>query len=201
MVMEQYAPTINKEELAPGVVVYKDVIPGHHQLVPYIEQMVEAGMASWDTVEILGNQVNGMSFPYPQQFKDPNDFSISFEERISLVTAGFLALVEQDFSMTNKLMHMKHDPIGLIKYGTGTAFPLNEYKPNSIFATLNDLVVLYFLNDDYSGSILEFPNLGISYQPKANEALIFPSAEGFEYSVSELTEGTKYVVTTYLKLG
>ena len=192
-VSEQYTPTISKEELAPGVVVYKDVIPGHHQLIPYIEQIVDAGMASWNTVEILGNQVNAMSFPYPAEFKDPNDFSVSFEERISLVTAGFLGFIEQDFINSNSLPHKLHDQIALIKYVAGTAFPQNEQNDNSV-------IVMYFLNDDYSGSTLEFSNLGVTYQPKANEALILPSGQGFEYSISELTEGTKYAIITYIRL-
>lgn len=192
--MEQYQVNIQKEELAPGVVVYKDVIPGHHQLIPYIEQVVEAGMASWDTVEILGNQVSGMLFPYPQEFKDPNDFSVTFEERISLVTAGFLSIIEQNFISTNGLPHKLHDQFNLIKYGVGTAFPLNSQQND-------DLVILYFLNDDYSGSTLEFPNLNVTYQPKANEALIFPFADGFQYSISEITEGTKYVIITYMRKG
>lgn len=191
-VSEQYNPTINKEELAPGIVVYKDVIPGHHQLIPYIEQIVSAGMASWDTVEILGNRVKAMSFPYPAEFKDPNDFSVSFEERISLVAAGFLGFIEKDFINTKSLPHKAHDQFALIKYGEGIAFPQNELNDNSI-------IVMYFLNDDYSGSALEFSNLGITYQPKANEALIVPSGEGFEYSISELTEGTKYAIITYLR--
>lgn len=193
--MEQYQVNIQKEELAPGVVVYKDVIPGHHQLIPYIEQMIDGGMAFWITTEISGNQVKTMSFPYPQQFKDPNDFSVTFEERISLVTAGFLGFVETDYLSSNSLNRSLylHDQIGLMKYEAGTAFPLNDIP------TANSVIIMYFLNDDYSGSTLEFSNLGVTYQPKENEALVFLAKEGLEYSLSELTEGTKYAIITYLR--
>lgn len=191
---EQYQVEIQKEELAPGVVLYKNVIPGHHQLIPYIEQIVEAGMANWTTHEISGNQVSVMSFAYPQEFRDPNDFSVSFEERISLVTAGFLGFVEQDYVNANSLPHTLHDQIGLMKYGEGSSFELNSVQDSK------SIIIMYFLNDNYSGGALEFPNLGITYQPKDNEALILPSAEGFEYSISELTEGTKYAIITYLRM-
>jgi hypothetical protein len=81
-----------------------------------------------------------------------------------------------------------------MKYGVGTSFPLNS--------PINDasIIIMYFLNDDYSGSTFEFPNLGITYQPKANEAMIMPSAEGYEYSLSEITEGTKYAVISFLRM-
>lgn len=191
---EQYMPVINKEEIAPGVVVYKDVIPGYHQLIPYIEQIVGAGMANWVPVNIAGNEIDVMSFPYPKEFKDPNDFSVSFEERVSLVLAGFLGFVEQNYVNENDLPQKFHDKLGLMKYGVGTSFPLNS--------PINDasIIIMYFLNDDYSGSTFEFPNLGITYQPKANEAMIMPSAEGYEYSLSEITEGTKYAVISFLRM-
>ena len=193
--METYQ--LSKEELAPGLFVYKDVIPGHQQLIPYIEQMVDGGVAFWTTTEISGNQVETMSFPYPQQFRDPNDFSVGFEERISLVTAGFLGFVETDYISSNSLdqRFYLHEQIGLMKYETGTTFPINNST------TANSIVVMYFLNDDYSGSALEFSNLGVTYQPKENEALVFLAKEGLEYSISELTEGTKYAIITYLRKG
>lgn len=193
--MEQYTPTIEKENLESLLFLYKNVIPGHHQLIPYIEQVVEGGMASWDTVEILGNQVKTMSFPYPQEFKDPNDFSVTFEERISLVTAGFLGFVEKDFVDNNRLPDLQHDQIGLMKYETGTSFSLNSPTGN------DSIAVIYFLNDDYEGGILNFENLGVTYQPKANEALILPLSEAYQYSISEVTSGTKYAIITYLRAG
>jgi hypothetical protein len=192
---EEYTPVINKEELAPGVVLYKDVIPGHHQLVPYIEQIAYAGMAEWKVEEFQGNQVETMLFDYPSQFKDPNDFSVTFEERISLVTAGFLGVIENDYVTTNKLPQKAHDKLALVKYPTGSTFPLSETNDDMA------LTIMYYLNEDFAGGEIEFPKLGIKYQPKENQAIIFPQAEGFEYSVSTLTEGIKYAIITYIRNG
>lgn len=190
---EQYTPTINKEELASGVVVYKDVIPGYHQLIPYVEQVVGAGMATWMSEVAYENFVNTMTFFYPVEFTDPNDFSVTFEERLSLVLGGFLGFVETDYMQTNNLPKIfAHTEFKLTKYDKGVSFPVTKYENTRM------IVVLYFLNDDYSGSTFEFTELGITYQPKANEALIFPSADVFKYSISELTEGTKYVVSSSL---
>lgn len=195
MVMsEEYTPTIDKEELAPGIVLYKNVIPGYEQLIPYIEQMTYAGMAEWTMEMISGNFVQTMSFPYPKEFKDPNDFSITFEERIALVTAGFLGFVEKDYIDSNGLPQKFHDQIGLMRYSTGAEFPVSEN------ADKNAVTTMYFLNDDYVGGEIEFPEIGLKYQPKANEALILPSVKNYEYSISKIEDGTKYAVITYIRM-
>jgi hypothetical protein len=59
---------------------------------------------------------------------------------------------------------------------------------------------MYFLNDDYSGGALEFPELNLTYKPNANEVVILPSVKGYEYSISKIEEGTKYSVITYIRM-
>lgn len=195
-VSEQYTPTISKEELAPGVVVYKDVIPGHHQLIPYIEQVVGAGMANWEIDNVNENYFEKMLLEYPEQFRDPNDFSVEFKERLSLVTAGFFQLIEQDYTSSNGIPKLAHDDLMLLKFESGKYFPPSQIAHNNKDMAV---IVIYYLNDDYQGSGLEFPNLGISYTPKENEAIIFPAAEGFEYSITPLVQGIKYAVMSYMR--
>ncbi len=191
---QAYTPKIEKEDLAPGLTVYKNIIPGYEQLIPYIEQVTYSGMAEWSVDTIAGNYVQTMSFPYPQEFKDPNDFSITFQERVALVTAGFLGFAEKDYVDSNALPQKFHDQIGLMRYSVGASFPISENEDK------NAITVMYFLNDDYSEGALEFPELNVTYKPKANEALIFPSGSGYEYSISKIDEGTKYAVITYIRM-
>lgn len=190
---EQYTPTINKTELAPGLVLYKDVIPSYEQLVPYIEQVTASGMVLWETKEISGNSVETMVFDYPQELKDPNDHAILFDERMSLVLGGFFGFIESDYIQENNPgRQLLHDQMMLMSYGAGAEFPLS--KDNA-----GHLSIMYYLNDDYEGGTIEFPNLGITYEPKANEAIIFPAADGFEYTIEKMIHGTKYSVLTYLR--
>lgn len=192
---EQYVPTINKAELAPGVFVYKDVIPGHDQLISYIDQVIQSGMVLWNEVEVEGQNFANMEFGYPNEFKDPNDPSILFEERMSLVLGGFLGFSEADFVKSNGIgENAQHRSFHLLKYPEGTKFPSSKpsIDPNP------HIMSIYYLNDDYEGGEVSFPNLGVSYTPKSNELLMFPAAEGFEYSVSEITSGAKLAVFSSL---
>jgi len=193
MVMENMIQ-INKREIAPKVFVYSDVIPGHEQIIPYTEQVTSSGMVLWEKTEIGGNSVDTILFDYPVEFKDPNDQSILFNERLSIVFGSFLGFAETDYIKSTDIQkNFLHDRMLLMKYGEGAEFPLSgkDYA--------DDILVMYYLNDDYEGGTIEFPNLGISYQPKANEVLIFPASKGFEYTVAKMTSGTKYSVITYLR--
>jgi hypothetical protein len=194
MVMEQTTMQVKKTDLAPKVSVYSDVIMGHEQLIPYIEQVTGTGMILWEKAELSGNSVDTMLFDYPQQLKDPNDQSILFDERMSLVLGGFLGFPEVDYVQENESSRsFVHDKFLLMKYGEGAEFPISGKDDGGY------LNVMYYLNDDYEGGAIEFPNLGITYQPRANEVLIFPASKGFEYTVAKMTSGTKYSVVTYLR--
>lgn len=191
---QQTMVQVNKRELADGVFVYSDVIPGYEQLIPYIEQVTATGMIIWDKAELSGESVDTMTFDYPLELKDPNDQSILFDERMSLVLGGFLGFAEVDYIENSKSSKQyKHDKLVLMKYSEGSEFPVSGKEDGG------HLNIMYYLNDDYEGGAIEFTNLGITYQPKANEVLIFPAQKGFEYTVSKLTSGTKYAVISYLR--
>jgi len=191
---EHYNPTIDKTEIAPGVTVYKNVIPSHGQLIPYIEQVTASGMVLWDNKQIGDNLVDTMSFDYPRGFKDPNDYSILFDERMSIVLAGFLAYSERDYLQQHGIGDTQHHQLMLMRYGAGNDFPVSNRNEEK------EISAMYYLNDDYEGGAVNFPELGISYQPKANELLLFPSTDNFNYSISSVTSGTKYAVVTYLEI-
>lgn len=194
--MEEYTPTIEKEELAPGLVVYKNVIPGHHQLIPYIEMVSGAGVAAWGKTSVGSSEVDSMVFSYPPELKDPNDASVSFEDRVSLVLAGFIGFVENDYIDSRSLGHKAHSEFTLLKYGTGQSMPYSK-----IYDDQNKpLIVLYYFNQDFEGGALTFVNKGLSYIPKENQVLMFPADEEFEYAVAEITSGTKYAAVSYISV-
>ena len=56
--------------------------------------------------------------------------------------------------------------------------------------------VLY-LNDDYEGGEIYFPNHGTSLKPKANTLAFFPGDAEFLHGVSEITSGIRYTLSTF----
>lgn len=65
-------------------------------------------------------------------------------------------------------------------------------KPNDF--PWYDLAGLFYLNDDYEGGELYFPNQGIQFKPKPGAAYFFPGDMNFVHGVTEITSGIRYVI-------
>jgi hypothetical protein len=57
-----------------------------------------------------------------------------------------------------------------------------------------DLAGLFYLNDDYEGGELYFPNQGIEFKPKPGAAYFFPGDLNYVHGVREITSGIRYVI-------
>ena len=63
-----------------------------------------------------------------------------------------------------------------------------------------DISIFLYLNDDYEGGELVFPNQHITVNPKSGMLVAFPSNHHFVHSVKPVTKGTRYVVATWASL-
>jgi hypothetical protein len=66
----------------------------------------------------------------------------------------------------------------------------NAGKPNDF--PHYDLASLFYLNDDYEGGELYFPNQGIKFKPKAGFAYFFPGDMNYIHGVTEVVSGIRY---------
>jgi len=63
-------------------------------------------------------------------------------------------------------------------------------KPNDF--PYYDLASLFYLNDDYEGGELYFPNQGIQFKPKRGAAYFFPGDKNFIHGVRKVKSGVRY---------
>lgn len=89
-----------------------------------------------------------------------------------------------------------HDSYQILKYSKGQKFT-NHIDDHPQY--LRRISSIYYINDDYIGGEINFSRFNISYKPKANELLVFPSTYVYNHSVSEVTDGTRYSVVSWLK--
>lgn len=68
----------------------------------------------------------------------------------------------------------------------------NAGKPNDF--PWYDLAGLFYLNDDYEGGELYFPNQDLQFKPKPGSAYFFPGDMNFIHGVTEITSGIRYVI-------
>lgn len=63
-------------------------------------------------------------------------------------------------------------------------------KPNDF--PYYDIASLFYINDDYVGGELYFPNQGIQFKPKRGSAYFFPGDMNYVHGVSEVISGDRY---------
>lgn len=64
-------------------------------------------------------------------------------------------------------------------------------KPNDF--PYYDISGLFYINDDYEGGELYFPEQDLKFKPKAGSAYFFPGDMNYIHGVSEITSGIRYV--------
>lgn len=71
----------------------------------------------------------------------------------------------------------------------------NDGEPNAF--EINKYVAILYLNDDYEGGQLYFPEHDISFKPNAYSLYTFPGGVENLHGVSEITKGTRYTMVSF----
>jgi predicted 2-oxoglutarate/Fe(II)-dependent dioxygenase YbiX len=58
---------------------------------------------------------------------------------------------------------------------------------------------LLYLNNDYTGGHLEFPNFGIKIKPEPGMLILFPSNFAYRHQSTPVISGTKYCLVTWIR--
>lgn len=56
----------------------------------------------------------------------------------------------------------------------------------------NDIATLIYLNDNYEGGQIYFPELGIEIKPEPGDLVMFPDNPNFIHGVKPITSGTRF---------
>lgn len=91
--------------------------------------------------------------------------------------------------------YLYHEPYQALKYRDG-----EEYKAHYDGGTQSGRCIsaLVYLNDDYEGGHLEFPNFKIKLKPQKGMLILFPSNFAYKHVAHPVTQGTKYSLVTWI---
>jgi len=205
--MSNWKMVMNKKELAPGIVVYSDVIENHTSLVSDIEEGMFSAKKEWAPSYIRSNDVvkvdteyrDTLTFAVPYTNSIIEDFTNLNEAFNATLSNMFLVAfgpAESEYKSEYRLETTWHDSYSILKYGEGQKF-LNHIDDHK--EVHRRLSLVYYINDDYKGGEIVFPRFNITYKPNANELLLFPSTYVYNHSVSPVIEGTRYAVVSWMR--
>lgn len=65
-------------------------------------------------------------------------------------------------------------------------------------AALIEIAVNLYLNDDYSGGEIYFPDYDLEIKPKSGQLIMFPGGHEFKHGVRTVTSGSRYTMSSFL---
>jgi hypothetical protein len=197
-----------KEEIAPGIVVYSNVIPNSETLYTDIEEGIVSAGLSWNeagvkestdaTINKKTRDTSTFGVQYAGQIKDITATSAGEVFNLSLNNIFFehFSLIEKDYLDSYGITCDWHDSYGILKYGEGQFFSnhIDDHKDYH-----RRVSTVYYMNDNYKGGEINFPRFEITFKPKANQMIVFPSNYVYNHSVSPVIEGNRYAVVSWLR--
>lgn len=174
---------------------YKNVIDDPQFLINLIEDSdknltKDTSIPSWQ--EWIASGDEKYIFGYQKKFKN----SIDQDKNIDIQTINFIlkqAIVgsSEDYSKHYSVNIGKLMPLSISKYSTGKSMGphVDDYNNGD---DPNISVVLY-LNDNYEGGEINFPNQNITIKPEAGSIVIFPSVEPYYHQSLPVVSGIKYM--------
>lgn len=198
---------MNKRYLAPGIVVYQNVMNLEYRLEEEIESSVATGVATWNLGQVRSDEADYVN----KSDRDTLVIGISYKQNPEvdlstphssfetiLQTEFFKAFdpVERDYMASFGFFTKWHDSYQILKYGVGQKF-VNHIDDHEIYH--RRISSVYYINDNYEGGEINFPRFNIRYKPAANEMIMFPSNYVYNHSVSEVTDGTRYAIASWMR--
>lgn len=128
-------------------------------------------------------------------FRDDTNGTI-WEGRNLKVPADVKEDLELRVSKIFKNYSRIHDLSDLIAYRPGTGMGLHQDNVNPDDVT-NVYGVVIYLNSDYLGGEIYYPDINLSIKPKAGSLVVHPA--GLTHGVKEVKEGVRYMISTFVK--
>jgi hypothetical protein len=204
---EENKRVIKKRTLAPGIVVYSDVLEDYKEIIAQIEDGASKRLELWSPALSV---IDGVTVE-DKNFRDTDSMYIEYQDHIvktsmheyyefkaklsNTFLLGFKDL-ESDYKTEYNILTDWHDFYGILKYGPGQKVSdhVDDSQKNH-----RRISTVYYLNDNYSGGEVVFPRFDVTYKPVANELLVFPSTYTYNHSVVPVVEGTRYSVVSWLR--
>ena len=207
-VYEEIKNNFTKNEIAPGIIIYSDVIPNAENLYKEIEEDMSFAKIEWQSAFVkekesvaINNQTrNTSTIGVPYLGKINTEYSENakeeFNKKLNNLFFKYFDSIEKDYMFFYGIRSSWHDVYGILKYGEGQFFT-NHIDDHPDYH--RRVSTVYYINDNYVGGEINFPRFNITLKPRSNQMIIFPSTYVYNHSVSPVTQGKRYAVVSWMK--
>lgn len=187
--------------VAGCIEIYENIWPNPESTIKNIESLCNDSQLdiSWSPAETIGHGVN-------QDIRTNKTLSVTY--LASLLDNQILQNINNQFytlllAATNsyaKRFHIQekiwHENYNVLKYQKGQQYDLH-YDGNANTGRI--VSAICYLNSDYQGGEIEFPNFNVQIKPEPGMLVLFPSNFAYSHIAHPVTSGTKYALVTWLR--
>jgi predicted 2-oxoglutarate/Fe(II)-dependent dioxygenase YbiX len=197
---------MNRTEIAPGIMSYKNVINHATTLNLQLESAMETAGISWGQAYIKSNNQSVIDTNYRDTGTIQinhyghkiEDYSTPQNSLFSSLSNLFLEKfkpIQEDYKNYYRTSSSSHEDYAILKYGAGQKFVdhIDTYDNN------RNISMVYYMNDDYEGGEIVFPRFDIKHKPEKDEMILFPSIYVYNHEVLPVVSGVRYAVASWLK--
>lgn len=181
---------MESKELALGIRLYSDIdLPCKENIIKlnFGNAKMEGVIKNNEFIVDYENRItHSIDIAYVN--KDNNPFTDVFRKVFDPV--------EQDYMSLMNIAPRSHNPYKILKYEVGGKFENHIDDGGGNFRRVS---TVYYLNDDYDGGELCFPQFNIELKPKAGDMIIFPSSYVYSHSVKPVILGNRFSIASWLK--
>lgn len=195
-----------KEVLEDNIYYYKNVIPNSNEFIEEIERLDllsqdNAHLTKWmtwvssnDPSDIFGEYKSGSFTPVNPN----NEIDLKYALIVSTIFNAISLCVKDYSNSLNKDLGFLPNEITIRKYFPPAQMgPHIDCEEDDEEARLTASIVLY-LNDNYAGGEISFPEQGIKIKPEAGSLVIFPSVKPYFHASTPLVSGNKYMCPAFM---
>jgi hypothetical protein len=197
---------MKKQTIAPGMVVYNDLVEDSMEYIREIEEFFAKYNDGWVKATINDNQ-------YDPELRSCHVFSLAKREKEAVDLKG-QDWYDEVLKFQSKLNRITMEAVFDYHNSFGIAAKEKEHWEVLRYQETQKLVwhsddgdshpcrvsYVYYFNDDYEGGDIEFRHfLTEPYKPKKGDLIIFPSNYIYVHRVLPVTSGTKYAAISFSK--
>jgi hypothetical protein len=193
---------LTKPEIyANKIYYYKNVLEDPAYFITQIEES-DSQLTNSDPIGIWNDWIaSGGGEPYvfgSIKHTDETKLDTGSESSIFIhkTLKSTLTLVGKDYAQSQGIEYIDPMPVSISKYRTGADMGphVDDYGQDGVVPLMSAVI---YLNDDYKGGELRFPEQDVMIKPEAGSVIVFPSVEPFYHQSMPLKTGTKYMVPAF----
>jgi predicted 2-oxoglutarate/Fe(II)-dependent dioxygenase YbiX len=181
--------------------IYESVWPDPQDTISSIEEECknpDAG-AFWTRAETIGsgayqNSRTNLALSVTHSAMVHNNPLLqNIHNQFNMLLLASVSSYQEKYNISENLTHEQYS---ILKYLNGTNYKLH-YDSNS--NTGRAISAVCYLNNDFIGGELEFPNFKIKIKPEPGMLILFPSNFAYSHIAHPVTDGIKYNIVTWIR--